>query len=84
MIAKNGFCSDNAAVAQSVERRIGSAEVTGPIPVSSLHVRLKPCKSKGKSQNQVYLSFDFFLLVYRAQPVTETMHSKVEVARQKP
>ena len=26
----------NAAVAQSVERRIGSAEVTGPIPVSSL------------------------------------------------
>ena len=32
---KNGFCSDDAAVAQSVERRIGSAEVTGPIPVSS-------------------------------------------------
>ncbi len=28
----------NAAVAQSVVRRIGSAEVTGPIPVSSLHV----------------------------------------------
>ena len=26
-----------AAVAQSVERRIGSAEVTGPIPVSSSH-----------------------------------------------
>ena len=26
----------SAAVAQSVERRIGSAEVTGPIPVSSL------------------------------------------------
>ena len=26
----------DAAVAQSVERRIGSAEVTGPIPVSSL------------------------------------------------
>lgn len=26
----------NAAVAQSVERRIGSAEVTGPIPVASL------------------------------------------------
>ena len=25
-----------AAVAQSVERRIGSAEVTGPIPVASL------------------------------------------------
>ena len=30
----------NAAVAQSVERRIGSAEVTGPIPVSSLKQRL--------------------------------------------
>ena len=28
----------NAAVAQSVERRIGSAEVTGPIPVSSLEL----------------------------------------------
>lgn len=28
--------SQPAAVAQSVERRIGSAEVTGPIPVSSL------------------------------------------------
>ena len=27
--------SFDAAVAQSVERRIGSAEVTGPIPVSS-------------------------------------------------
>ena len=25
----------NAAIAQSVVRRIGSAEVTGPIPVSS-------------------------------------------------
>ncbi len=28
-----------AAVAQSVERRIGSAEVTGPIPVSSFGER---------------------------------------------
>ena len=28
-----------AAVAQSVERRIGSAEVTGPIPVSSFLVK---------------------------------------------
>ena len=27
-----------AAVAQSVERRIGSAEVTGPIPVGSLRI----------------------------------------------
>ena len=30
----------DAAVAQSVERRIGSAEVTGPIPVSSLKTPL--------------------------------------------
>ena len=29
------WCKPQAAVAQSVERRIGSAEVTGPIPVSS-------------------------------------------------
>ena len=42
MIIYERFVSDgpdhllNAAVAQSVERRIGSAEVTGPIPVSSL------------------------------------------------
>ena len=28
-----------AAVAQAVERRIGSAEVTGPIPVSSFPVK---------------------------------------------
>ena len=28
-----------AAVAQAVERRIGSAEVTGPIPVSSFLVK---------------------------------------------
>ena len=34
----------DAAVAQSVERRIGSAEVTGPIPVSSF---LKPLKDQG-------------------------------------
>ena len=44
MIAKNGFCSDDAAVAQSVERRIGSAEVTGPIPVSSSEK--SPCSSR--------------------------------------
>ena len=29
----------NAAVAQSVVRRIGSAEVTGPIPVSSFKIK---------------------------------------------
>ena len=31
--------TEDAAVAQSVERRIGSAEVTGPIPVSSSEER---------------------------------------------
>ena len=32
----NLVCWQLAAIAQSVVRRIGSAEVTGPIPVSSL------------------------------------------------
>ena len=31
-----------AAVAQSVERRIGSAEVTGPMPVSSFSFSSEP------------------------------------------
>lgn len=31
----------DAAVAQSVVRRIGSAEVTGPIPVSSFQKRVE-------------------------------------------
>ncbi len=33
--------TSQAAVAQSVERRIGSAEVTGPIPVSSFFLLSK-------------------------------------------
>ena len=41
----------DAAVAQSVERRIGSAEVTGPIPVSSL------IKKKRKSLNEGFAFF---------------------------
>ena len=47
-IMNHGDCERNitsqsrdAAVAQSVERRIGSAEVTGPIPVSSFFYALK-------------------------------------------
>ena len=36
--------ASQAAVAQSVERRIGSAEVTGPIPVSSFK---KPLRNQG-------------------------------------
>ena len=35
-VVRQPIKQENAAVAQSVERRIGSAEVTGPIPVSSL------------------------------------------------
>ena len=38
-------------MAQSVERRIGSAEVTGPIPVSS---------SDKKSGNVGFTAFPFF------------------------
>ena len=40
-----------AAVAQSVERRIGSAEVTGPIPVSSF------IEKKRKSLNERVCAF---------------------------
>jgi len=53
--------------------------VTGPIPVSSLHARHEPCKSKGKSQNQACLCFGFFLSIYRAKPVTERSRSDIEV-----
>ena len=35
VIQYSSVMKSQAAVAQSVERRIGSAEVTGPIPVSS-------------------------------------------------
>ena len=45
-----------AAVAQSVERRIGSAEVTGPIPVSSSSRRVEVLISK---------DFHFFYLLMR-------------------
>ena len=41
----------DAAVAQSVERRIGSAEVTGPIPVSSFF------EKKRKSLNERVCAF---------------------------
>ena len=47
-----------AAVAQSVERRIGSAEVTGPIPVSS--------SSKGV---EVLISKDFHFFVNEKKSV---------------
>ena len=43
-----------AAVAQSVERRIGSAEVTGPIPVSSSSKEVEVLISK---------DFHFFYLL---------------------
>ena len=41
-----------AAVAQSVERRIGSAEVTGPIPVSS--------SARKERKPLIYKGFRFF------------------------
>ena len=46
-----GVEKHNAAVAQSVERRIGSAEVTGPIPVSSF------IEKKRKSLNERVCAF---------------------------
>ena len=48
-----------AAVAQSVERRIGSAEVTGPIPVSSFK---KPLICKG-----FFHVYPFFNLHYLSE-----------------
>ena len=52
----------DAAVAQSVERRIGSAEVTGPIPVSSFLKKLgfKPFFSCVKVQESI-LWIPFFM-----------------------
>ena len=51
----------DAAVAQSVVRRIGSAEVTGPIPVSS---------SAGKERKSlIYKGFRFFILYLQFIPV---------------
>ena len=52
-------CQD-AAVAQSVVRRIGSAEVTGPIPVSSIFVGIfmkKPLKCFNKFQGFLTVFF---------------------------
>ena len=51
----------DAAVAQSVVRRIGSAEVTGSIPVSS---------SAGKERKSlIYKGFRFFILYLQFIPV---------------
>ena len=47
-----------AAVAQSVERRIGSAEVTGPIPVSS---------SEEYRRKHVNSRFTCFFCVFRTK-----------------
>ena len=58
LYSNTGVEKHNAAVAQSVERRIGSAEVTGPIPVSSSERKVETLKIHG---------FHFFvcLKVYR-------------------
>ena len=45
-----------AAVAQSVERRIGSAEVTGPIPVSSFFCAQKIINSRLYTLKEDFLS----------------------------
>ena len=49
----------DAAVAQSVERRIGSAEVTGPIPVSSF------CKSLEYSRLFYFCMVVRYILICR-------------------
>ena len=46
LYSNTGVEKHNAAVAQSVERRIGSAEVTGPIPVSSFFCAKKIINSR--------------------------------------
>lgn len=46
LYSNTGVEKHNAAVAQSVERRIGSAEVTGPIPVSSFFCAQKIINSR--------------------------------------
>lgn len=50
-----------AAVAQAVERRIGSAEVTGPIPVSS--------SARKERKPLIYKGFRFFILYLQFIPV---------------
>ena len=51
----------DAAVAQSVVRRIGSAEVTGPIPVSS--------SARKERTPLIYKGFCFFILYLQFIPV---------------
>ena len=51
----------DAAVAQSVVRRIGSAEVTGPIPVSS--------SARKERKPLIYKGFCFFFLYLQFIPV---------------
>lgn len=49
-----------AGVAQVVERRIGSAEVTGPTPVASLYkLGEKDCSDDGWSFFYSFLTFNF-------------------------
>ena len=58
----------NAAVAQSVERRLGKAEVTGSIPVSSLYFFAK--MKVGIYSLQIWeLVSDFFLHFSRLHDV---------------
>ncbi len=51
----------DAAVAQSVVRRIGSAEFTGPIPVSS--------SARKERKPLIYKGFRFFILYLQFIPV---------------
>ena len=66
--------SQPAAVAQSVERRIGSAEVTGPIPVSSL---IKRAETLMNSRFPFFLHIDQFCFPQSCQALSSHIDSRV-------
>ena len=58
------LCIKQAGMAQSVERRIGSAEVTGSIPVTSFLIqKRKPLEYRG---------FRYFFIFIKCQGVQKT------------
>ena len=60
-----------AAIAQSVERRIGSAEVTGPIPVSSFRDKGREIIQKRRSH--VHMDFCVFVLSQAKQRESDVL-----------
>ena len=67
-----------AAVAQSVVRRIGSAEVTGSIPVSSFFCAQKYQKYENYSASYNMLWYNYYaLLWYGLHNLQEHTHEKI-------